>query len=505
MSSYRTFSFSSSVLFEASDQIFYSTPVEVFSALHQLNTPEFLFESKSVAPIYGRLSLIGIDPVLKITGKENCFEIKGLNERGGFYLDLVEDKDLALCDEVDRGHQGIRGSIERDTECLEESRRSQRKNVAQILRILLKKFKVSESAFLGLYGAFAYDAVRLFEDLPERLPNTPIPDFTFFIFDTFVLFDHLKQKAEVIVYRESLEAAERDLRSLSERIHTRNVDANFSFSVQNPQFSSSQSEYEALVEVARGYAQRGDLFEVVFSNILKADFEGDPFGLYLTYSQVNPAPYLFYFDFGGEQLVGASPEMMVRVEQNRVHLRPISGTALRGADPIEDHENMMQLLMDPKEKAELDMLIDLGRNDLARVCKPGIQISDYRFVEKYARVMHTVTHLTGELREGCCALDALFAAANAGTLTGAPKVAAMATIEEHESERRGYYGGMVGYLTFSGNADTALIIRTAHLRGGQLKFQVGATLLYDSVPEREFQETFNKASAFLSILSPTKS
>lgn len=193
--------------------------------------------------------------------------------------------------------------------------------------------------------------------------------------------------------------------------------------------------------------------------------------------------------------------MMVRCEDGIVSLRPISGTAKRGKDSLEDHENMLALLSDPKERAELDMLIDLGRNDLSRVCEPGIEINDYRFVEKYSRVMHTVAHLSGKLRKDCMALDALLACLNAGTLTGAPKVAAMKIIERHEQERRGYYGGTIGYLTFSGDMDTGIIIRTAHIKKRELKFQVGATLLYDSVPREEYEETLHKAAAFSEIFA----
>ncbi len=262
-----------------------------------------------------------------------------------------------------------------------------------------------------------------------------------------------------------------------------------------------KEDYEDLVEIARKYALEGELFEVVFANSLKAKFGGDAFGLYCRYREVNPSPYLFYFDFGNDEyLVGASPEMMVRVEKGVAHLRPISGTAKRGKDPIEDHDNMLKLLADPKERAELDMLIDLGRNDLSRICEPGIEIKDYRFVEKYSRVMHTIAHLQGRLSEGYMAYDALIACLNAGTLTGAPKVAAMAAIERHEKERRGYYGGTIGYLTFSGEMDTGIIIRTAHIVGDKLDLKAGATLLFDSNPESEYQETINKAKAFLDII-----
>ncbi len=320
-------------------------------------------------------------------------------------------------------------------------------------------------------------------------------DFRLFLYDTFIFFDHLKDRAEVILYRDG---ASGDMEKLMK--YFENDEGIFDFKVENAGFELSETDYKGLVENAQDLARRGELFEVVYSNTLEADFEGDPYGLYLKYRAINPSPYLFFFDFGDEQLVGASPEMMVRCEHGVVNLRPISGTARRGKDPIEDHENMLELLSSEKERAELDMLIDLGRNDLARICKPGIKISDYRFVEKYSRVMHTVAHLSGELRPEFTAFDSLIACLNAGTLTGAPKVAAMVEIEKNEKTRRGYYGGTIGYLTLSGEMDTGIIIRTAHIRDGRLNFRVGATLLYDSDPVSEYQETLNKASAFLTTV-----
>jgi anthranilate/para-aminobenzoate synthase component I len=193
--------------------------------------------------------------------------------------------------------------------------------------------------------------------------------------------------------------------------------------------------------------------------------------------------------------------MMVRVENQKVHLRPISGTRPRGKDPISDHENELELLSCPKERAELDMLIDLGRNDLRRVCEKGIEITAYRHVEKYSRVMHTIAHLIGRLRSDLSPLDAIIACQSAGTLTGAPKVQAMKEIEKHEKSRRGYYGGSIGYITFGGDMDTGIIIRTAHIKNGRFSVRVGATLLYDSVPNDEYKETENKAKALLELLN----
>jgi anthranilate synthase len=460
-------------------------PKEVFSRIYCDYKYKFLLESKDISRIYGRLSLIGIDPVLKITGKNESFSIEAINERGEKYLKSIKGK--------------TKGTIKKEQGHVEESQRSKQKNISMIIRHVIKTFETKEKTLLGLYGAFSYDFIRLFENLEDSLQDGDVNDFTLFLYDTFIFFDHLKNNAEIIIYRENEKELQKDLKKISDKINSRPTTPKYK--IKNPNFSLDESKYKNLVKIAKDYTKKGDLFEVVLSNVLKADFEGDPYGLYLRYREENPSPYMFFFDFGEEQLVGASPEMMVRYENGIVNLRPISGTMKRGENPIEDHENMLKLLTDPKEKAELDMLIDLGRNDLSRVCKPGIEITDYRFVERYSKVMHTIAHLSGKLRKGYTALDALIACLNAGTLTGAPKIAAMRAIEKHEKERRGYYGGAVGYLTFSGEMDTGIIIRTAHIKNGKLRFQVGATLLYDSKPKKEYEETMHKAQAFLNTFT----
>lgn len=463
-------------------------PKDVFLRIYKNFKYKFLLESKDVSQIYGRLSLIGIDPVLKITGKNDSFSIEATSKRGNKYLERLNGTS-----------ESIKGTIKKVQTEVEESQRSKQKNISTIIRRIIKTFETKEKTLLGLYGAFSYDFIRLFENLEDSLPDNDINDFTLFLYDTFIFFDHLKNNAEIVIYRENDKDLQKDLAEIFNE--TKKRPTNPKYKIKKSSFSLDEKKYKNLVKTAKEYAKKGDLFEVVFSNILKADFKGDPFGLYLRYREENPSPYLFFFDFGNEQLVGASPEMMVRYENGIVNLRPISGTAKRGGNPIEDHENMLNLLIDTKEKAELDMLIDLGRNDLSRVCEPGIEIKDYRFVEKYSKVMHTVAHLSGKLRKGYTALDALIACLNAGTLTGAPKIAAMRAIEKHEKERRGYYGGTVGYLTFSGEMDTGIIIRTAHIKDRHLRFQVGATLLYDSKPGKEYEETINKAQAFLNTFT----
>lgn len=468
---------------------------KVFSRICNFSEKSFLLESKDISHIYGRLSLIGIDPAVEIRGKNEGFEIRALNERGEKYLAAFVAGDFNFCDECQISQGRIAGKVLRTANRSEENNRTKKNNIAQIIRIFIAKFKKDNKELIGLYGALSYDFIRLFEDIPEILPDVPVDDFRLCLYDTFIFFDHLKEKAEITVYRESDEEA----RDVAEKIfgNTNNSEPSFNFKIENAEFEYDENKYKELVMNAKDLAKRGELFEVVYSNTLKANFSGDSFALYQKYREINPSPYLFYFNFGDEQLVGASPEMMVRVENGLVHLRPISGTAKRGADPIEDHENMLALLASEKERAELDMLIDLGRNDLAVICEPGIEISDYRFVEKYSKVMHTVAHLSGKLRAEFTALDALIACLNAGTLTGAPKVAAMIEIEKNENSRRGYYGGTIGYFTFSGEMDTGIIIRTAHIKDSLLSFRSGATLLYDSQPEAEYQETMNKARAFL--------
>lgn len=476
---------------------------EVFSRIYmcQRHMKAFLLESKDISHIYGRLSLIGVDPVLEIRGKNEKFEIKSLNSRGLRFLAMLKDSDFAGCERLERNKDGVKGVILKSLADVEESRRTKRQNISQIIRLFLERFKQKPGEFIGLYGAFSYDFIRLFEDIPELLKDGGVDDFRLCLYDTFVFFDHLKEKAEVVGYRAELDEAKKDVEDLIEKIEKVGEKKLGEYRVRNSSFDLNKNHYKKLVENARDLAKRGELFEVVYSNTLKAEFSGNPFALYQKYREVNPSPYLYYFDFGDEQLIGASPEMMVRCENGLVHLRPISGTARRGSDPIEDHENMLTLLKSEKERAELDMLIDLGRNDLARICEPGIEVSDYRFVEKYSKVMHTVAHLTGVLRGEFLALDALIACLNAGTLTGAPKVAAMIEIEKNENSRRGYYGGSIGYLNFGGNMDTGIIIRTAHIRDGKLTFRVGATLLYDSDAESEYEETLNKARAFMGIIN----
>lgn len=458
-----------------------------------------IMESRQVSLFSGRFSLIGLNPVLKVSGKDREFELRVLQERGTEYLEQVKPG-LEQLTQLDVMEGGLRGKIKAEQKLLEESERPQQRNIAQVLRVLLTSFKNERSSLQGLYGAFSYDMVRLFENLGDSLPDNDVDDFCFFLYDSFVFFDHIKEKTELVVFRKTEEEISKSLVDLELMIQE-GMAASPKIEIGERKMAFTAEEFCQLVELAKQDIIQGEYFQIVLSNILRAPYSGDALALYLKYRERNPSPYLFYFDLGDQEfLVGASPEMMVRYEDGVVHLRPIAGTMTRGADAFEDHEQQLKLLNDPKERAELDMLIDLGRNDLRRICLPGIEVSDYRFLEKYARVMHTVAHLKGRLKPGYSGLDALIACSNAGTLTGAPKVAAMKRIDQLEKERRGYYGGSLGQLSFSGDVDTCILIGTAHLKNGEIRYQSGAGVVYDSDPKREYQETLNKAQAFLDIL-----
>jgi anthranilate synthase component 1 len=272
------------------------------------------------------------------------------------------------------------------------------------------------------------------------------------------------------------------------------------------QFQSnfSRLEFEKAVLKAKEYIRKGDAIQVVLSQRLCVDYPKlgpDPFDLYRAIRAINPSPYLYYFNFSKTILVGSSPEVMVRLEEGKATLRPIAGTRPRGRSEPEDRELEEDLKKDEKEKAEHIMLVDLGRNDLGRVCQPGtVKVTELMAVEKYSHVMHLVSNITGELLPDKDAFDLFSAAFPAGTVSGAPKIRAMEIIEELEPVKRGPYAGAVGYFDFSGNLDTCITIRTVWIEDGKAYLQVGAGIVADSVPSREYEETLNKGQAFLEAL-----
>lgn len=460
--------------------------------------PSCLFESAAPSDKSSRMSVIGLEPCLELTGKDDLLEINLLHERGRVFFDFLRTEYIAFMQEDTAARLLLH--IPRAPFSGAEEDRLDRLNIVQPLRRLLSAFCLPEKNFMGLYGAFSYRFVYQFEDIAFD-KACPESDFHLFLFDNILLFNHLTQDLTMYVTRLEARQAAYDSDRLLHRIAEKG--SVLLAETSNPglhigKFHATPDDETFRAQVARGVALcfEGELLEIVLSRKLMAPVEGDLFLLYERYKQINPSPYLFYFDFGNEILLGASPEMMLRYEQGRATLRPISGSIRRAENPIEDHFLMMQLLNDPKENSELDMLIDLGRNDLARICKPGIEIDHYRIVEKYSHVTHTVAQLSGTLEDRYSGFDALIASLNAGTLTGAPKIAAMQYIEQIEQHDRGYYGGCIGWLLFNGDVNTAITIRSAHIRDGIMSYCTGATLLYESVPESELKETHIKSGAF---------
>ncbi len=370
----------------------------------------------------------------------------------------------------------------------------------------------------GAVGYIGYDYVRSIEKLPDKNPcTTGIPDLEWMVPKYLASFDHVSHKMMLVVlakadrnriqssYDEAVAQLERILAKLQQDISLKPLSGlSGNGEAADPSRSSSLTKPEFMDKVVRikDYILAGDAFQVVLSQRIKEEYSGDPFLFYRLLRTINPSPYLFYLDFGGFQIAGSSPEVMVRLENNQVVLKPIAGTKPRGKTPAEDESLKRELLNDEKERAEHVMLVDLGRNDLGRVCKFGtVNVAELMNVEFYSHVMHIVSLIKGELMPGYTGVDLLRAVFPAGTLSGAPKVRAMEIIEEMEPIRREFYGGAVGYLGLNGNLDTCITIRTVMFKDGQANLQVGAGIVADSVPEKEYEETMNKAGALLAALA----
>jgi anthranilate synthase component I len=368
----------------------------------------------------------------------------------------------------------------------------------------------------GAVGYAGYDTVRYVEHLPNPpCDDRQLPDLSFAFYDRMVIFDHINKTIAAVAhahvdrrdpakgYHEACTRVDR----LVERLQQGVADLQLTDIAPGGEISRRcvsnfrPGGYEAAVEKCKEYIRAGDIFQVVLSQRFATETRARPFDIYRTLRVVNPSPFMFYVKAGPLCLVGSSPEIMVRVEEDRVTIRPLAGTRRRGKTEEEDTRLAEELLADPKERAEHIMLVDLGRNDIGRVARYGtVQLSDVMQVERYSHVMHICSNVTGRLQPGKTAFDALRACLPAGTLSGAPKVRAMQIIDELEPHRRGPYGGAVGYVDFSGNMDTCIALRTLVLKGQTVYLQAGAGIVADSVPETESEETVNKAKGLLRAL-----
>ena len=387
----------------------------------------------------------------------------------------------------------------------------------EIIRELMKDYKAVDIAQLpkfygGMVGYLSYDCVRFFERLPVKAKDDlNIPDMQMVLAQDLVVFDHRHHTIKVVSsvylgkndsqavkikkYNEATKKIDGLIKELRQPIAIKSLELTGKKNLKVIS-NCTPKQYEQMVVKAKKHIYDGDIIQVVLSQRFEAKISVDPFTIYRALRALNPSPYMFYLDFDGLQLVGASPELLVRCEDGIVETRPIAGTRHRGKTQAEDEALGKELLADPKEKAEHVMLVDLGRNDLGRVCQQGtVKISEFMTVERYSHVMHIVSNVQGKLRDDKDALDVLQAAFPAGTLSGAPKIRAMEIIEDLEGQRRATYGGAVGYFSFSKNLDTCITIRTIVVCRGKAYVQAGAGLVADSNPAAEYQETVNKARA----------
>lgn len=449
---------------------------------------------------YTRWDMGFVDPPLEMMSRDREFQITALNARGTVLIPkLVEtleafDAIETLTPDANR----IAGVIRKSAERFPEELRSRQPSVFSLLRAVRDLFFSPEDAHLGLYGAFAYDLALQFEPLRLHLERPDDQrDLVLYLPDELTIVDHRRQYAARYRYDFDIDTAStRGLpREGSEEpfVGTTTVERSR---------DREPGEYAGVVRQAREYFKRGDLFEVVPSLMLYEPCPASPAEIFRRLRERNPSPYGFLMNLGqAEYLVGASPEMYVRVDGDRLETCPISGTIARGQDPISDAAQILELLNSEKDTAELTMCTDVDRNDKSRVCVPGsVRVIGRRQIELYSRLIHTVDHVEGRLREGFDALDAFLTHTWAVTVTGAPKAWAMQFVEEHERSARAWYGGAVGLIGFNGNMNTGLTLRTIRIKSGVAEVRAGSTLLYDSDPEAEERECFLKASAFIDAL-----
>jgi anthranilate synthase component I len=384
---------------------------------------------------------------------------------------------------------------------------------------ILARYQPVQSAGLprfsgGAVGFVSYDMVRFFEDLPEEtVDDLDVPDSQFVITDTMLVFDNVSQTIKIVsnafVEGDDLDAVYKNtiqkISALEEKLKTplRRGTAPVEEKKSALSFESNMKEedHKQAVNRIKEYILEGDAIQVVFAQRLKFEISRDPFDIYRALRTVNPSPYMYYLKFGELQVVGSSPEVLVRLEDEKVEVRPIAGTRKRGKNEEEDLALEKDLLADEKELAEHIMLVDLGRNDIGRVAEiNSVEVNEQFTIERYSHVMHIVSNVRGILKKGLDCFDVLAAAFPAGTLSGAPKIRAMEIIDELEPTRRGLYGGAVGYISFNGNMDTAITIRTLLIKGNTAYLGVGGGIVADSVPKSEFEETMNKGRALLKAI-----
>ena len=454
------------------------TPVSVYMKLKETGVPAFLLESVEGGEQVGRYSFIGVNPKGVLSVKDNIVSFEREGQTTKFAIPEGQDP----------------------------------------LHVIKRHFQSINPVALeglprlvgGAVGYMSYDIIRCFEDLPATASDDlQVPTVAFMLPDTLVIFDHAKHQLIVLAnahntaddpdaaYDRAIASIDGIVEALSAPLMHQSYSLPATATLEDPVSNVEKHVHEDRVRTAKEYIRDGDAFQIVLAQRFSRQTEASPLQIYRALRATNPSPYMFLLEFSDDlTLVGASPEMLVRLEDGIAYNRPLAGTRRRGANEKEDLELGEELLNDPKERAEHVMLVDLGRNDLGRVCDYGtVQVTKMMYIERYSHVMHITSQVEGNLRKGMDAFDLVRATFPAGTLSGAPKVRAMEIIEELEGTRRGPYGGAVGYFSFDGSMDMCITIRTLLMQNGTISVQSGGGIVADSDPTAEYYETINKAKA----------
>jgi anthranilate synthase len=454
---------------------------------------------------YTRWDVAIADPPLGITSFGRAMWLEAYNARGEVLLDIIAEH-LADVDDIVLGMRTARRldlSVSTPDRVFTEEERSKKPTVFTVLRAITGLFHSDEDSQLGLYGAFGYDLAFQFDAIELKLRRPADQrDMVLFLPDEILVVDNYSAKAWLDRYDFA-----RDGRSTEDKAGESLADPFRHTDAIPPRGDHRPGEYAELVKEAKLSFQRGDLFEVVPGQKFMERCESKPSAISRRLKAINPSPYSFFINLGNQEyLVGASPEMFVRVNGRRIETCPISGTIKRGEDAIADSEQILKLLNSKKDESELTMCSDVDRNDKSRVCEPGsVKVIGRRQIEMYSRLIHTVDHIEGRLREDMDAFDGFLSHAWAVTVTGAPKLWAMRFIEAHEKSPRVWYGGAIGWVGFNGDMNTGLTLRTIRIKDGIAEVRAGATLLYDSIPEEEEAETELKASAMIAAIRDARS
>ena len=450
----------------------------------------FLLESVAGGEQIARYSFIGLDPYLVLTHRGETATLRHITPNGETRSEEIPCRDPLDIIQAELGQYYLVPPVE-------------------------KQFDELPRFHGGAVGYLAYETVARFERLPvpeKDTLNLPLAIFCFT--ETVLIFDHLKHRVRVVTHLHldapdlaaEYQRCSAILADVQQRLHQ-----DLRFPPEPPQptepagnkitSNRTQEEFEVMVETAKEYIRAGDIFQVVLSQRLSRQVNAAPFTVYRALRAINPSPYMFFLDLEEFHIIGASPELLVRVEEREVTIHPIAGSRGRGITPAEDERLAEELRNDPKERAEHVMLLDLGRNDVGRVSQPGtVRVTDCMEIERYSHIMHLVSNVVGQLRPEVSSYDALRSGFPAGTVSGAPKIRAMEIINELEGEQRGVYAGAVGYFSHSGNLDTAIALRTMVVKNGRAYVQAGGGIVADSVPAEEYQESMNKAGALLRAL-----